>query len=285
MDWSWLNPYNAAKNTVSNPTALFTNPTSPITGLAFNGDWNNLLGKDNVTDFTNALGLTDTEAAERGLDTLTNKANTAAGTLEQNMQNVNTMYTDAMTGRGMGDTLDTYRTNMNNALGDYGQSLQNSSQMYNQQMAGTENAADSSNVQNFLNPMYSRAIQNATNQALGGAGSSLQSSAANQAVSNAVGNQVTSMWNDAFNQAMLDAQNKQNVYTKSASERENAYNNLFGNQSSTYGATMQSDLMPSLNWAQLQSDLAGTMYTKDMDLAQAAAQVAGQDQSWLSNLF
>jgi hypothetical protein len=31
--------------------------------------------------------------------------------------------------------------------------------------------------------------------------------------------------------------------------------------------------------------MAGTEYTKNMDLAQAAGQVAGQNQSWLGNLF
>mgnify|MGYP006967275914 CR=1 FL=1 len=45
------------------------------------------------------------------------------------------------------------------------------------------------------------------------------------------------------------------------------------------------NLMPSQNWSQLTSDMAGTEYTKNMDLAQAGGQVAGQNQSWLGNLF
>jgi hypothetical protein len=40
-----------------------------------------------------------------------------------------------------------------------------------------------------------------------------------------------------------------------------------------------------MQWGQLQADMAGTQYTKDMDLAQAAGQVSGQDQSWFGNLF
>jgi hypothetical protein len=45
------------------------------------------------------------------------------------------------------------------------------------------------------------------------------------------------------------------------------------------------NMMPFLNWAQLHSDVSGTKYTKDMDLAQAAAHVAGQNQSWFGNFF
>lgn len=191
-----------------------------------------------VTDW---LGLTDTGAGARGLEALTSQANTAEQNLDTNMQPVFDVYGNAMQGRRMGDVLDTYRTNM----------------------MGTENAAGAENVQNFLNPMYNRVIQNATDKALAGAGSSLQSSAANQAVGTAVGNQVQTMWDNAFKQAMADAQNKQGIYRQ----------------------VEQSDLMPSLNWAQLSSDVAGTKYTKGMDLAQAAGQTAGQNQGWFGNLF
>lgn len=190
---------------------------------------------------TDAIGLTDTQAPQRGLEALEERADSAESGLDANMQPIFDMYQGAMQGRQMGDVLNTYR----------------------QQMMGTENAADAGNVQNFLNPMYDRAIENATNQALAGAGSSLQSSAANQAVGTAVGNQVQNMWNQAFQQAMADAQNKQGVY----------------------GSVMQADIMPAMNWAQLASDIAGTKYTKGMDLAQAAGQTAGQNQSWFGNLF
>jgi hypothetical protein len=191
--------------------------------------------------WTDMFGLTDTQAAERGYEALSNRANQAEQTLDQDMQPVFDMYTGAMQGRQMGDVIGNYDT----------------------RMMGTENAAGAENVQQFLNPMYNRAIENATNQALAGAGSSLQSSAANQAVGTAVGNQVQNMWNNAFQQAMADAQNKQGVYGKVA----------------------EANLMPSLNWAQLSSDLAGTKYTKAMDVAQAAGQTAGQNQSWFGQLF
>lgn len=191
--------------------------------------------------WTDMFGLTDTQAAERGYEALSNQANQAEQTLDRDMQPIFDMYTGAMQGRQMGDVIGNYDT----------------------RMMGTENAAGAENVQQFLNPMYNRAIENATNQALAGAGSSLQSSAANQAVGTAVGNQVQSMWNNAFQQAMADAQNKQDVYGKVA----------------------EANLMPSLNWAQLSSDLAGTKYTKAMDVAQAAGQTAGQNQSWFGQLF
>lgn len=191
--------------------------------------------------WTDIFGLTDTKAGERGYNAMADQGDIAEQTLNKDMQPVFDIYGDAMQGRQMGNVLDAYHNNM----------------------MGTENAAGSENVQQFLNPMYNRAIENATNQALAGAGSSLQSSAANQAVGTAVGNQVQSMWNDAFKQAMADAQNKQGVY----------------------GNVAQSDLMPSLNWAQLSSDVAGTKFTKGMDLAQAAGQTAGQNQSWFGQLF
>lgn len=194
-----------------------------------------------IRGVTDAFGFTDTQAARRGLNALEERADAAEQNLDANMQPIFDMYGNAMQGRQMGDVLDTYRTNM----------------------MGTENAASAQNVEQFLNPMYDRAIENATNQALAGTGSSLQSSAANQAVGTAVGNQVQNMWNTAFQQAMADAQNKQGIY----------------------GNVMQADIMPSMNWAQLASDVAGTKYTKGMDLAQAAGQTAGQNQSWLGNLF
>lgn len=206
-------------------------------------NWRDIAGVPGkiIGGVTDAIGLTDTQAATRGLGALEGRADTAEQNLDVNMQPIFNMYGGAMNGRQMGDVLNTYRTNM----------------------MGTENAAGAQNVEQFLNPMYDRAIENATNQALAGTGSSLQSSAANQAVGTTVGNQVQSMWNTAFQQAMADAQNKQGVY----------------------GNVMQADIMPSMNWAQLASDVAGTKYTKGMDLAQAAGQTAGQNQSWFGNLF
>lgn len=194
-----------------------------------------------ITSVLDWFGITDTKAPKRGLNALRTGADEANAQLDARMKPVMDMYGNAMEGRGMGDVLDTYQ----------------------QQMMGTENAAGVDNVSQFLNPMYGRAIENATNQALAGAGSGLQSSAANKAVGTAVGNEVTGMWQQAFNNAMADAGNKQGIY----------------------GGTMQSNMMPSLNWAQLTSDLAGNEYTKNMDLAQAGGNVAGMDQSWFGSLF
>jgi hypothetical protein len=198
--------------------------------------WNNLWG--GITDW---MGLTDTGAGQRGLDALTEGANTASQTMHEQMQPVMDMYGNAMVGRDMGSVLDQYQQNM----------------------MGTENAASADNVQNFMNPMYGQAMRQAANQALAGAGSSLQSSAANMAVGQGVGDTVQNMWNNAFQQAMTDAKNKQGIY----------------------GNVTNMNLMPSQNWSQLTSDMAGTEYTKNMDLAQAGGQVAGQNQSWLGNLF
>lgn len=201
------------------------------------GNWWNSV----IKGATDAIGLTDTKAGERGFNTMQTGANTASQTLRNEMAPVLGMYQDAMDGRDMNTVLSNYGT----------------------QMIGTEQAASPENVQNFVNPMYGQALAGAAEQALGGAGSSLQSSAANSAVAQSVGNQATAMWNQALEQALADAQNKQGIY----------------------GKTLQASLMPSEEWGQLTSDLAGTKYTKGMDIAQAGGQVAGQDQSWFGSLF
>lgn len=190
---------------------------------------------------TDMLGLTDTGAAKRGYDAMSKMANTASKELDDNMDPVFGMYRSAMGGREMGGVLDTYRDGMNGEL----------------------NAGSSDNVQQYLNPMYSRALQNTANNVMAGAGSSLQSSAANANVANSVSNASTQMWQNAFQDAMSDSKNNQGVY----------------------GNVEKSDLSPSMNWAQLQSDMASTKYQKSMDLANAAGQVAGQNQSWLGNIF
>lgn len=190
---------------------------------------------------TDMLGITDTGAAKRGYDAMSKGASAASSELDRNMDPVFGMYKSAMDGRDMGDVLNTYRGGMNGEL----------------------NAGSSENVQQYLNPMYSRALQNTANNVMAGAGSSLQSSAANANVANAVSNASTQMWQNAFQDAMSDSKNNQGIY----------------------GNVAQSDLSPSMNWAQLQSDMASTKYQKSMDLANAAGQVAGQNQSWLGNIF
>jgi len=194
-----------------------------------------------VKGATDAIGLTDTKAGERGFNTMKAGANTAQTSLKNNMQPVLDMYGGAMKNR-----------NMDYVLADY-----------STRMLGTEDAASPENVQNFVNPMYGNALAGAADQALAGAGSSLQSSAANNAVVRNVGEQSTSLWNNALQQALADAKNKQGIY----------------------GANLEANLMPTLQWGQLRADMAGTQYTKDMDIAQAGGQVSGQDQSWFGNLF
>ena len=198
-------------------------------------------GGASISGITDWLGITDTQAQQRGLDALNSGAAGANANLDASMQPVFGMYQDAMQGRNMGDVLDTYR----------------------QQMSGTANAADQNNVANFMNPMYGRAVSNATNQALAGAGSSALSTAGNNAVASGVADTTQSMWQDAFRNAMTDAQNKQGVY----------------------GSIAQSDLSPSNSWAQLTSDLAGAKYDAQTAQANAAAQVAGQNRGWFSSLF
>lgn len=190
---------------------------------------------------TDILGITDTEAGQRGYDALKELSSKADEQLTSDMQPVYDMYQSAANGRDLDTVLDQYDSRMNGAYG----------------------AGSAANVQNYLNPMYGRAMRNAADQSLAGAGASLQSSAANSAVANAVGNQSTQMWNQAFQQALSDSQNNQNI----------ANNQL------------KADSMPALNWAQLNADTASTRYNKNMDLANAGAATAGQSRGIFANLF
>lgn len=190
---------------------------------------------------TDALGITDTGAGARGLEELKERAKEADERLTADMAPVNQQYIEAMNGRSLDQVLDKYDENM----------------------AGEQNAGGWQNVQEYMNPMYGRAMRNAADQALGGAGASMQSSAANAAVANAVGNQSTNMWNQAFQQALADSQNNQNIYNN----------------------TMKADMMPVMNWMQLNADTASTRYNANMDLANASAATAGQSQGIFANLF
>ena len=71
------------------------------------------------------------------------------------------------------------------------------------------------------------------------------------------------MWNQAFQQALTDSQNNQSVYNN----------------------TMKADMMPAMNWMQLNADTAGARYNANMDLANASAATAGRSQGIFANLF
>lgn len=194
-----------------------------------------------LSPFTDAIGLTDSGAGQRGLDMLQNQMQRATGQLSSDMADVTGMFKNAMAGRDMGSVIDRYTS----------------------QLGGTANAGSAENVENYMSPYFNQTMSAAANEALAGAGSSLQSSGANNAVATAVGNKAADMWQQAFNNALADAQNNQRAYENQA--------NL--------------ELSPSLNWAQLTSDLAGTKYTANTGLAQSAAKTAGTPNTIFSGLF
>ena len=196
---------------------------------------------DWIGSMTDAYGITDTGAQARGLEALNSGMRNANANLDINISPVMSMYQKAMQGRDMGDVLDQYRNNM----------------------AGEVDAGTSDRVKEFLNPMYGRAVANATDSALAGAGSSALSTAGNNAVAQGVSNTVGNMWNQAYDQSMGNSQNNQGIYSQ----------------------TMQSDLMPSLSWSQFTSDIAGSKYDADVAAVNAAAKTAGQNRGWLSSLF
>lgn len=196
---------------------------------------------DWIGSMTDMYGLTDTGAQARGLEALNSGMRNANANLDINISPVMAMYQKAMQGRDMGDVLDQYRNNM----------------------SGEIDAGTSDRVKEFLNPMYGRAVANATDSALAGAGSSALSTAGNNAVAQGVSNTVGNMWNQAYDQSMGNSQNNQGIYSQ----------------------MQQSDLMPSLSWSQFTSDIAGSKYDADVAAVNAAAKTAGQNRGWLSSLF
>ena len=196
---------------------------------------------DWIGSVTDAFGITDTGAQDRGLKALNTGMQNVTANLDANISPVMSMYQKAMQGRDMGDVLDQYRNNM----------------------ASEVDAGTSDRVKEFLNPMYGRAVANATDSALAGAGSSALSTAGNNAVAKGVSDTVGNMWNQAYDQSMGNSQNNQGIYSQ----------------------TMQSDVMPSLSWSQFTSDIAGSKYDADVAAANAAAKTAGQNRGWLSSLF
>lgn len=196
---------------------------------------------DWIGSMTDMYGLTDTGAQARGLEALNSGMRNANANLDINISPVMAMYQKAMQGRDMGDVLNQYRNNM----------------------AGEVDAGTPDRVKEFLNPMYGRAVANATDSALAGAGSSALSTAGNNAVAKGVSDTVGNMWNQAYDQSMGNSQNNQGIYSQ----------------------IEQSDLMPSLSWSQFTSDIAGSKYDADVAAVNAAAKTAGQNRGWLSSLF
>lgn len=194
-----------------------------------------------IGGITDTFGITDSGAQQRGLDTLNEQMAGAQTGLDTSMQPIFDQYQKAMTGRDLGSVLDKYQS----------------------QMMGTEKAGSEGNIEQFMNPMYGRAVSNATNQALAGAGSSALSTAGQNAIATGVGNTTANMWQQAFNNAMADASNKQGVY----------------------GNVMSANVMPTTSWAQLLSDVTGAKYDAATAQANAAAQTAGQNRGWFSSLF
>ena len=229
MNWTDFSPWGITSNAID----WAGNKVGAGDMTAMNGWFGN-----KANDVWNTF--IDTEGPERGMQALNEGMDTATSGLDASLLPVNQMYQDAMKGRQMGDVLDAYRQNM----------------------AGTVNAGTAGDVQNFMNPMYGKALSGAANQALAGAGSSAMSTAGDRAVANAVADKSTSMWNNAFNQAMASAKNKQGVYSD----------------------VEQSDLSPSLGWSQFLSDVTGAKYDAQVAQANAQAELAGQDKGWLSSI-
>lgn len=236
MSWYDYTPFGVTHNAINWAADKVTGGNSPLPNITDNMNIGN-----GISWFTDKLGITDSEAQERGLDTLNEQMAAATAGVDTAMQPVFDTYQGAMKGRELGNVLDKYQT----------------------QMMGTEQAGSAPNVENFMNPMYGRAVSNATNAALAGAGSSALSTAGNAAIARGVSDTTANMWKDAFNEAMSDAANKQGVYSN----------------------VMEANVMPTQNWAQLLSDITSSKYDAATAQANAAANVAGQNRGWFSSLF
>lgn len=214
---------------------------------------------------TDALGITDTQAPQRAVDTANSGMASANAQLYSDMKSQLDQLWGAANGRGLGTNLDRFDTTMGEAMGSTTQAGQNA--------LGEMDAGSADNVQSYLNPKMGTMLQNTMQTVQGGAGSALQSSATNRNVANAVASQAGQMWDTAFNQALGDSSHNLQA------------NQQFGQSANQQAGLAQSQLQadndPIMNWINLNNDLAQQKYAGNVGTTQAATQAAGQSHAIL----
>ena len=216
-----------------------------------------------------ALGITDPDKAQRSLAAMSKGQSNANAQLDTDTVNQMNMLSSAMNGRSLGQNLDNYDTTIGQAQAKTNQA--------NDIALAQQNAGRSENVQSYLNPQMDMMLSNTMQRMQGGAGSALQSSAANKATANAVAQQAGNLWQQAYNNALGDSQNNLNV-------ANSVQNNAM--QNANLGTMqLQADNQPAEDYLQLANDKAMQRYAGNIAVTQAQGQVAGADKSLLGGLL
>lgn len=231
--------------------------------------WN--LGNKVIGGVTDFVGLTDTDAAQRGADEYTSGVSRAGDQLHSDLEPLYDTYQSAMNdGYSLGENLDRYSGRMNQNNADIGATYQDTQKE-------ADKALTSENIQSYMNP-YSQSKANAAAQAMAGkAGGSLQSSATNQNMYDAAADSYAKDWNTA-------TQTAQNNYQNQYSANNQALNGL-GMEASNYNSQLNAEMTPFQQYQNLLTSEASQKYAGNVAGAQAAGEAAGTNQGWFSSLL
>lgn len=210
--------------------------------------------KSGITGVTDAVGLTDSQSAERAAEAARSGVSAANSQLDSDLSGLtgdNGMFTTAQTNGETGASR-TLQSNLDN----YDSAMSNASSL----TSGSANALSSDNVNSYLNPEADYLLDKAAQSTVGSAGSALQSSATTRNTANAVSNESANLYSAAQQAALEESKNNQSVANSEASQ---------ANQS------LQNDNIPALNWANITSDEASQKYSGQIGVTEADVDAAG----------
>jgi len=220
--------------------------------------------KSAISGVTDALGLTDSGAADRAHNAMVEGQKKANSQLDSDLAGSLNALATASQGRDLGTNLDAYDKTMTTAQ-------KNTSKAgdiaLGQQNAGIENVND------YMNPMMQQMLDRTMQTMQGGAGAALQSSATNKDISTAVANQAGNLWQQAFQNSLTDAQNNLNVATSLGQSA--------GQSANMAGQRLTADNQPVQDLLNLQNDRAMQRYAANTGMTQADMQLAGQKNTIL----
>lgn len=221
-------------------------------------------------DLLSVNGLAyDSKKADRAAAAARRGQANANSQLERDTQQQFGMLDSAMQGRSLGDNLNAYDSTMGSAQDKTSRA---GDLAWNQQNAGNSN-----NVNNYLNPQMDMMLSNTMQRVQGGAGSALQSSAATKNAANAVSQQAGNLWQQAYQNALNDAQNNLNVATN--------YGQSAAQSANMAGQQLAADNQPAEDYLSLKNDVAMQRYAGNVALSKVDATNAGKDRSLLGSIL
>lgn len=218
-----------------------------------------------IQKFTDATGLTDSEAGQRAIDAANSGMESANTQLYNDMQPQLNQLWQGMDGRSIEQNLNKFDSTMNNAM--------DTTQQVGQNAQNEMNAGSADNVQNYLNPKMQQMALGTQQAMAGGAGAALQSSATTKNIADTLAKQQGQMWDTAFNQAIADSSHNLQA-NQQIGQSANQQAGLAQSQ-------LQADNDPVMNWINLNNDLAQQKYAGNTGITQATVQQAGQSRTIL----